>query len=117
MNERIIILEHAITAVLDENNELKMNDWKMVNHSRKRTRSDNAISVHETEDISTSNRYKDLQKETTGTDENVMNYTKFFSSQRSLRRKELNQSHSVSNSEGYVATIFFCVICCFNDNT
>ena len=101
LNERIIILEHAITAVLDENNELKMNDWKMVNHSRKRTRSDNAISVHETEDISTSNRYKDLQKETTGTDENVMDYTKFFSSQRSLRRKELNQSHSVSNSEGY----------------
>ena len=101
LNERIIILEHAITAVLDENNELKMNDWKMVNHSRKRTRSDNAISVHETEDISTSNRYRDLQKETTGTDENVMDYTKFFSSQRSLRRKELNQSHSVSNSEGY----------------
>ena len=101
MNERIIILEHAITAVSDENNELKMNDWKMVNHSRKRTRSDNAISVHETEDISTSNRYEDLQKEKTGTDENVMDYSKFFSSQRSLRRKELNQSHSVSNSEGY----------------
>ena len=101
VNERIIILEHAITAVSDENNELKMNDWKMVNHSRKRTRSDNAISVHETEDISTSNRYEDLQKEKTGTDENVMDYSKFFSSQRSLRRKELNQSHSVSNSEGY----------------
>ena len=84
LNERIIILEHAITAVLDKNNELKMNDWKMVNHSTKRTRSDNVISVHETEDISTSNRYKDLQKETTGTDENVMDYTKFFSSQRSL---------------------------------
>ena len=55
LNERIIILEHAITAILVENNKLKMNDWKMVNHSRKRTRSDDAISVHKTEDIPTSN--------------------------------------------------------------
>ena len=59
---------------------------------------DDAISVH----IPTSNsRYKDLQKEITGTDENVMDYITFLSSQRSLGRKDVNQSHSVSDSEGY----------------
>ena len=51
LNGKITILEHAITAILDENNKLKKNDWKVVNHSRKRTRSDDTISVHITEDI------------------------------------------------------------------
>ena len=86
-------MEHAITAILDENNKVKVNDWKVVNHSRKRTRSDDAISVYKTEDIPTSDRYKDLQEETTGTGENVTDYRSFFSSQCSLRRKKVNQSH------------------------
>ena len=101
LNERIIILEHVITAILDEDNKLKVNNWKAVNHSRKRTRSDDAISVHKTEDIPASNRYKGLQEETTGRDGNVIDYSTFFSSQRSLQGKELNQSHSVNNSEVY----------------
>ena len=85
LKERIIILEHAFSAILEENNKIKTSDWKLASYSNK-SRSNYGELKETPQTIPTTNRYTSLEEETEY--ENGKDYSKFFSSQRSIRRNE-----------------------------
>ena len=85
LKERITVLEHAFTAILEENNKMKTSDWKLASYSNK-SRSNYGDLKETPQPIPTTNRYTILEEETEY--DNGEDYNKFFSSQRSLRRNE-----------------------------
>ena len=94
LKERITILEHAFSAILEENNKMKTSDWKLVSYSNKsrsnygeyKSRSSYGELKETPQTIPSTNRYTSLEEETEY--ENGKDCSKFFSSQRSIRRNE-----------------------------
>ena len=85
LKERITILEHAFSAILEENNKMKTSDWKLTSYSNK-SRSNYGELKETPQTIQTTNRYTSLKEENEY--ENGEDCSKFFSSQCLIRRIE-----------------------------
>ena len=63
LKERITILEHAFSAILEENNKMKTSDWKLASYSNK-SRSNYGDLKETPQTIPTTNKCTSLEEET-----------------------------------------------------
>ena len=97
LKERLIVLEHALSALVKENEDLKENNWQQVTYSRPKEQH-RKTSFEANSIMSTCNRFNVLQDEST--DENEVEFpdrerTTFFASQRSRNESEKPSENEV----------------------
>ena len=71
LKERLIVLEHALSALVKENEDLKENNWQQVTYSRQKEQH-RKTSFEANSIMSTCNRFNVLQDEST--DENEVEF-------------------------------------------
>ena len=101
LKERLIVLEHALSALVKENEDLKENNWQQVTYSRQKEQH-RKTSFEANSIMSTCNRFNVLQDEPTN--ENEVEFpdrerTTFFASQRSRNESEKPSENEVEFSD------------------
>ena len=90
LKERLIVLEHALSALVKENEDLKENNWQQVTYARQKEQH-RKTSFEANSIMSNCNRFNVLQDESTNENEVEFpdrEHTTFFASQRLRNESE-----------------------------